>query len=107
MTYLLWVAAEDEETQKKGTVVIIWPSEDAARNFFKMPDQTRGREFQRSKDSSPVRCVASHVCLPDTHLFRTFKGFLMFWLGSHRTRTRFYTGMFEKKRPVKTPLSLC
>lgn len=87
------MAVEDDETQKKGMVVLMCPGEEAANSFLKVPDAEEGKGFDRMTKSAPTRTIAAHICFPDSPLFQMFKSMLMFWSGKNqRTRSRFYSG---------------
>jgi hypothetical protein len=66
--YLMWVAGEDVETQRRGLVVIFWPSINTVimeRNWVE--------NGQKTVQGFPLRGVALHMCLANTFAFRMLK----------------------------------
>jgi hypothetical protein len=70
----MWAAVDynDEETQQRGIVVVIWPVSDAAMNQLKNKEQFIEKQKNYFK-GSPVRVVSFHFCAPDRPFFHFLK----------------------------------
>ncbi len=73
--YLVWVAGEDVETQRMGCIVIIWfePS-------FPVISTNRLSSYAdvpyAPLEYMSVRIICSHLCVPDTAVYRFIKAFM-------------------------------
>jgi hypothetical protein len=83
--------AEDEETQQKGCVFVVFHPNPASQVCASASE----REFvQRMMASIPVRVSAIHVCLHDDMVSKMIKTFFLVAIGPEgRTRTRVHIGM--------------
>jgi hypothetical protein len=68
LLYLMWVAGEDVETQRRGLVVIFWPSINTV-----ILDRNWVENGQKTVQGFPLRGVALHMCLANTLAFRMLK----------------------------------
>ena len=84
--------AEDEETQKKGCVFIVFHPSPSTQVCASAAE----REFvQRMMASIPVRVSAIHVCLHDDMLSKMIKTVFLVAIGPEgRTRTRVHIGTY-------------
>eukprot|EP00536_Pseudo-nitzschia_multiseries_P009620 jgi/Psemu1/201165/e_gw1.273.3.1 len=90
-----WTAMhEDEETQRKGIVVVSWPSGDAWSEILKTRLSRRDQEEnQLFADSKPVRFASFHLCFQDTPLNRSPAALCIFSLDSQtRAVTKIHFG---------------
>mmetsp|Transcript_10674 Transcript_10674/g.25291 ORF Transcript_10674/g.25291 Transcript_10674/m.25291 type:complete len:490 (+) Transcript_10674:246-1715(+) len=90
--YLLWVAGEDLETQRKGIVVVIWPVSDVAIKHLKNKDSLIQTQKEQLK-GTPVRTCSYHFCVPDNPLFQVLRMiFTMSLEKRKRSRLKFHIG---------------
>ena len=63
--YLWFVASDNEETQKKGTIVVAWPRlpENPAKRSTFIPGPSAPLWWKKFIESVPVRICAFHVCI--------------------------------------------
>lgn len=88
--YLLTVASECEESQRKGCLFVMWPG--THRNI-RIPDSEEREICQNSFSSFPLRVVGFHFCWPDTPFFHFVRSFFVLVMGSDiRTRVSFHSG---------------
>ena len=91
LLYLYQVLAEDVESQKRGLVLISFPS----INFdpSTISDPKAKRLIYECLDSTAIRIAANHICLPDKPWFRALGSmFLIASTPSVRVRTRLHHG---------------
>lgn len=84
--YMSWVSALDDETQRRGSVVIVW--------FDKEYKQTTTRPVQLYPEHKlhSVRVAAIHMCTPDTPQYRIRRAVVMVRLGRSRRLLRVHVG---------------
>ncbi|KAG7373473.1 hypothetical protein IV203_034197 [Nitzschia inconspicua] len=90
--YIMMVASDDEDTQKKGCVSIFFQNNPTVRVFN---DPEERLVFQRLFDTIPLRTSAFHICLPDdsSNKYIQLQTFAMDSYGSEaRKRMRIHTG---------------
>jgi hypothetical protein len=91
--YLLWVAGEDVETQRRGLVVISWPRMDTV-----ILDRNWVGTGQRAVRGFPVRGAALHLCLANTLAFRMLKAQIGLAMPKDvRKRFQFHLGKNKEK----------
>jgi len=102
LLYLLWAAGDDNETQSKGVVAIIWPVADVAVKHLKRKELIRETQKKWIR-GLPTRACAFHFCVPDTAFFHTLKTvFTMMLMKRLRSRIKFHVGqMIELQYLVK------
>ena len=95
LLYLLWAAGDDNETQSKGVVAIIWPVADVAVKHLKRKELIRETQKKWIR-GLPTRACAFHFCVPDTAFFHTLKTvFTMMLMKRLRSRIKFHVGMLS------------
>ena len=67
--YLMTVASEDVESQRKGFIKIMHPSNPSVLGTS-FPGPEDRKMASRMNRSMPIRMVAFHLCAPDTMFFR-------------------------------------
>lgn len=88
--YLLTVAAECDETQKKGISIIMWPGTDRT---IRLPEPEERIVCQKSFSAFPLRVVSCHFCWPETALFHFVRSFFVLVMGRGiRVRVSFHSG---------------
>ncbi|KAG7340786.1 hypothetical protein IV203_024329 [Nitzschia inconspicua] len=90
--YIMMVASDDEDTQKKGCVSIFYQNNPTVQIFN---DPEERLVFQRLFDTIPLRTSAFHICLPDdsSNKYIQLHAFAMDSYGSEaRKRMRLHTG---------------
>jgi len=70
LLYLLWAAGDDNETQSKGVVVILWPVAEIAVKHLKRQELIRETQKKWLR-GFPTRACAFHFCVSDTTFFQT------------------------------------
>lgn len=94
--YLWSVAADNDETQRKGVVIVMWPRvPEQKRTVRYFPNTTHGAWWLRFFQTIPVRICAFHVCHEKAGNF--MKGLFAFAgsiLVNNRIRMKVHTGMF-------------
>jgi len=98
--YLQWTFGEDEESQRKGMIgIICWPSttEVSTPDKFAIVYSPRDvpRHIHLSKrmfDSSPIRIISMHLCLPDKPIYHMMRSGIALSLGEFRSRIKFHSG---------------
>ncbi|KAL3929377.1 MAG: hypothetical protein SGARI_004764, partial [Bacillariaceae sp.] len=89
LIYMLWVATEDIETQRKGLVVINMPNRDVPL----LPERKEHVLGQQAMEAIPIRICALHMCLPNEITFRLLKANVAFILGKdQRKRIKIHLG---------------
>ncbi|KAG7345161.1 hypothetical protein IV203_032692 [Nitzschia inconspicua] len=88
--YMYTCLAEDEETQKKGCVFIVFHPSPGSQ----VCSSSKERSFvRRLMESIPIRVSAIHICLHDDALSQVIKAVALLALGPEgRARTRVHTG---------------
>jgi hypothetical protein len=90
--YLMWVAGADVETQRRGLVVIFWPSINTVimeRNWVE--------NGQKTVQGFPLRAAALHMCLANTLAFRMLKAQIGLAIPKNkRRRFQFHLGKTAK-----------
>eukprot|EP00536_Pseudo-nitzschia_multiseries_P013721 jgi/Psemu1/310206/fgenesh1_kg.604_\ len=101
--YLLWVAGEDTETQKRGIVVVIWPTADIAIKHYKQKNNDTFIGTQKEKlRGSPVRTCSYHFCVPANPLLEVLRMVFTLSLDTRkRSRLKFHSG-----QPIELQYSL-
>ena len=85
------VAAESVESQRKGLVLLFYPSTCTVDSVFKtLPNPEEQKLAGKFNDAMPIRVVAIHGCFPDSLFFRMFRSIMLLSYRSH-TRFRFKT----------------
>ena len=98
MAFLHWVASEDIETQQKGMVIVIWPTDeeptttvDDKSSLFSWEKSIRPklstkirRLHQQLTDSMPLRVTSRHAYYKDTPFFRTISALYYIGMNSHQ-----------------------
>ena len=97
MFYLLWAAGDynDEETQKRGVVVVIWPVSDVAMQHITTQAQKSSLIEKQTNylKGTPVRVCAFHFCVPDRPFFHFLKMVFAYTLdGTRKTRLKYHVG---------------
>jgi len=83
LMYLMHVASENVESQKRGVIFIIISSK---ISFSVLPSPDNQRFAQKMNDSFPIRLVAMHFCIPETMYYRMLQSIVLL---SHTSETRF------------------
>lgn len=88
--YLLTVAAECEESQRKGVIFVMWPGRSTD---IRVPETKERCICKQFFSVSPLRAVSFHFCWPDTSFFRFVRSFFVLVMGaSTRSRVKFHSG---------------
>jgi len=88
--YLLTVAAECEETQKKGVLFVMWPGKNTN---IRVPSAEEREICSKSFSAFPLRVVGFHFCWPDTSFFHFVRSFFILVMGPNiRARVHFHSG---------------
>mmetsp|Transcript_59764 Transcript_59764/g.146717 ORF Transcript_59764/g.146717 Transcript_59764/m.146717 type:complete len:524 (+) Transcript_59764:390-1961(+) len=90
LIYLLFVMAEDIETQRRGVIVLFSPNFDSGLKF---PHKDEITQSQRVTGITPTRQVAMHQCTPDEPVFRLIHAGMQLALSFEaRLRAKFHQG---------------
>ncbi len=84
--YVSWVSATDDESQRKGIVVICWLDKE-----FKVSRKPKIQIVDHKVHT--VRAAAFHICMPDTTLFRFRGAVVAMRIGRSRRALRTHIGM--------------
>jgi hypothetical protein len=95
LLYLLWAAGDDNETQSKGVVVILWPVAEIAVKHLKRQELIRETQKKWLR-GFPTRACAFHFCVSDTTFFQTLTlVFAAMLTKSLLPRIKFHVGMLR------------
>lgn len=84
--YSSWISATDDESQRKGIVVLVWLDKE-----FKVSPKPKVQIVEHRTHT--VRAAAIHLCMPDTPLFRFRGAVLTMRLGRARRSLQIHIGM--------------
>jgi len=88
--YLLTVAGECEESQRKGVVFVLWPGRSTN---IRVPESEERCICRMSFAAFPLRVVSFQVCWPDTPFFHLVRSFFVLVMGANiRVRVNFHSG---------------
>eukprot|EP00536_Pseudo-nitzschia_multiseries_P017337 jgi/Psemu1/248095/estExt_Genewise1.C_15010010 len=90
--YMIWIASEDIETQRKGLVIIGWPCDEiiSGSNSPMSEDDTRSI---KSVDGLPIRIAALHFCIQNRPVYRILNSLFYFTLdSSYKSRYKVHIG---------------
>jgi hypothetical protein len=100
--YIIQVASEDEATQKKGMVSLLWISMETATPHMQRR-QRNLKFFKNYFESAPLRYSAVHFCMPNDPMFQFLKSlFLTVLPKEQRAMTRVHSGMSLTLQPHVT-----
>ena len=75
--YFMLVASESVESQRRGLVKVLYPSNFSKDPLSLLPTREHQRLAAKMNASFPIRLVAMHICHPDTFFFRLFRAILI------------------------------
>mmetsp|Transcript_20998 Transcript_20998/g.43231 ORF Transcript_20998/g.43231 Transcript_20998/m.43231 type:complete len:475 (+) Transcript_20998:260-1684(+) len=75
--YFMLVASESVESQRRGLVKVLYPSNFSEDPLSLLPTREHQRLAAKMNASFPIRLVAMHICHPDTFFFRLFRAILI------------------------------
>ncbi len=93
LIYLVLVASDDVETQRKGMTTIVWPGTKARKG-----DEVGNLKFDRILflkrvfECLPVRTCCLHFSFPSTHFFQVVRTLFILSMPSLMKRMKFHTG---------------
>lgn len=94
LIYILYIAG-DTESQRKGLVVLTWPSHQSVFPTFSLGDSEK-ELARRLLESTSIRLCAMYACIPDTYQFRVLRPLIVRALcPSDRPRLKFFVGTFD------------
>ena len=94
LIYILYIAG-DTESQRKGLVVLTWPSHQSVFPDFSFGDSEK-ELARRLLESASIRLCAMHACIPDTYQFRMLRPLIVrAFCPSDRPRLKFFVGTFD------------
>lgn len=73
--YLITVASASVESQRKGCIQIVHPSNPSVFGTS-FPGPEDRKLASKMNHSMPIRMVAFHMCAPDTMFFRIFRAII-------------------------------
>ena len=73
--YMITVASEGVESQRKGCIQIVHPSNPSGFGTS-FPGPEDRKMASRMNRSMPIRMVAFHLCAPDTMFFRIMRALI-------------------------------
>ena len=91
--YIIFVASEDVETQRKGLTSIVWPGtkqpEDDEVGNLKL---NRILFMKRVYECLPVRTCSLHLAIPHTPFFQVVRTLFILTMPQFRKRMKFHVG---------------
>ena len=87
--------SNDNESQQKGIVFILWPNHDIANTIrLRYPINNGGDLMKSVLASAPIRISAFHFCTPDNiPFFNVIKSVFLFTLANEKhSRVKFHSG---------------
>lgn len=96
--YIWSVAADNEETQKKGVVAVFWPriSENKKENSRYIPPLAAATCWNQFIGTIPIRISAIHICKGTAGPFlKLVLGYVAFLANGTRIRIKIHTGMLQ------------
>lgn len=94
--YVLWVASDDVQVQRKGVVMVVWPNLSVVTMIPQADEHVVGGQIV---DSAPVRVAALHLCIsfPEyAALFKLIRAIIFMAFGSYQVRITCHTGSATK-----------
>lgn len=88
--YMVFVAGEDEETQRNGIVILFWPGSKELR----LPASRHRGLVSKVISAMPTRFASFHFCFPSTPFFQMARMMITVALkgGNDITRVKVHTG---------------
>ena len=96
--YFMCVAADSVESQRRGLILLFYPSPDSMGSdgdsmFKTLPSLYDRKLANRFNVAIPIRICAVHLCLPDTLFFRLFRSIMVLsFQSSAKLRLKTHTG---------------
>jgi hypothetical protein len=92
--YLVYAMTDDVESQRKGSLLIIWVG---SNNFLgAVPTWDNVEIFKRLDEGYPLRACCHHFCLPDKPYFHALRSMYALTHGtSSRPRLKFHVGTIQ------------
>jgi len=90
--YCLWVASESVEVQRKGCVIVAWPTLSILQRIPPMDEHIVGG---KCVDTAPVRMTSIHFCIsfPEYRaMFKLMRAIVITAFSSYKVRFMFHTG---------------
>jgi len=75
--YFMLVASESVESQRRGLVKVLYPSNFSKATSPTLPTRENQLLAAKMNASYPIRLVAMHICHPDTFFFRLLRALLI------------------------------
>ena len=113
LMYFMCVAADSVESQRRGMVLLFYPSPDSmgfdGDSMFKtLPSPNDRKLADRFNVAIPIRICAVHLCLPDTLFFRLFRSAMVLsFQSSSRLRLKTHTGTLYNHNHNHTSMGVC
>jgi len=112
MMYQHWVASEDVETQRKGIVIVAWPTNEDSTNDDTLsweksirPQMTQKVRVLQKKmgESMPLRVTSTHGYYKDTPFFRALS--VLYYIGMKSEERSLYKSHFGEPTELRYALS--
>lgn len=94
--YFMTVASESVETQRKGIVKVVYPTNTSAFTTS-LPSPSERQLATKMNAAIPMRLIAFHICSPDTLFFKFLRAMVIITKhGNGKFRVRTHTGSWTE-----------